>query len=302
MDSQQLQQTIEELKKNFEDYKNTTDKTIQDQKEEIRKFKDIFEKHSHSGVDSSIKLKNGFEMPASEVSYFGNSGIAEVDIFDSTGAISSNTFIIAAGRDRGLSSGTAVSSTNSALLLQNQLDSTSAFFFGAGRPQYQNINKSVTSAGTTITDTTFHWTTDELAGAYINIRNSSGVFQFTRQIASNTSSVITIDGTWPSSVSGGSYEILMPIYLGAAANPWRQIYSLGEDVSSGGTGAQRRVLRFGMGTTAGSDVIGIYFGTGTPESVVTANIGSIYLRLDGSTSTTLYVKTSGTSNTGWTGK
>lgn len=43
-------------------------------------------------------------------------------------------------------------------------------------------------------------------------------------------------------------------------------------------------------------------GSGSPESVVTAPVGSIYLRSDGSTSTTLYVKTSGTGNTGWTAK
>lgn len=43
-------------------------------------------------------------------------------------------------------------------------------------------------------------------------------------------------------------------------------------------------------------------GTGSPEGVVTATIGSLFLRTDGSTSTTLYVKTSGTGNTGWTAK
>ena len=43
-------------------------------------------------------------------------------------------------------------------------------------------------------------------------------------------------------------------------------------------------------------------GAGSPEGVVTAPIGSIYYRTDGSTSTTLYVKTSGSSNTGWTAK
>lgn len=42
-----------------------------------------------------------------------------------------------------------------------------------------------------------------------------------------------------------------------------------------------------------------YRGTGTPESVVTANIGSIFQRTDGSTNTTLYIKQSGTGNTGW---
>lgn len=46
----------------------------------------------------------------------------------------------------------------------------------------------------------------------------------------------------------------------------------------------------------------IWTGSGSPESVVTAPVGSIWLRTDGSTSTTLYVKTSGSSNTGWTAK
>jgi len=43
-------------------------------------------------------------------------------------------------------------------------------------------------------------------------------------------------------------------------------------------------------------------GTGSPESVVTAPIGSLYSRLDGGASTTLYVKQSGTGNTGWAAK
>jgi hypothetical protein len=43
-------------------------------------------------------------------------------------------------------------------------------------------------------------------------------------------------------------------------------------------------------------------GTGSPESVVTAPVGSLFSRTDGGASTTLYVKTSGTGNTGWTAK
>jgi hypothetical protein len=44
-------------------------------------------------------------------------------------------------------------------------------------------------------------------------------------------------------------------------------------------------------------------GAGDPEGVVTANRGTIYMRTDGSTSTTLYVKTAndGSAN-GWTAK
>jgi hypothetical protein len=43
-------------------------------------------------------------------------------------------------------------------------------------------------------------------------------------------------------------------------------------------------------------------GTGTPEGVLTAPIGSLYTRTDGGASTTLYVKESGTGNTGWIAK
>jgi len=46
----------------------------------------------------------------------------------------------------------------------------------------------------------------------------------------------------------------------------------------------------------------IYTGTGTPEAAVTAVVGSLFLRDDGGASTTLYVKESGTGNTGWVAK
>jgi len=45
-----------------------------------------------------------------------------------------------------------------------------------------------------------------------------------------------------------------------------------------------------------------YSGTGTPESSVTAPVGSLYTRTDGGASTTLYVKESGSGNTGWIAK
>lgn len=44
-------------------------------------------------------------------------------------------------------------------------------------------------------------------------------------------------------------------------------------------------------------------GTGSPEGVVTASPGALYLNQSGGVSTTLYVKTSGVeTNTGWTAK
>ena len=40
-------------------------------------------------------------------------------------------------------------------------------------------------------------------------------------------------------------------------------------------------------------------GAGSPEAAVSASVGSLFSRTDGSTGTTLYVKESGTGNTGW---
>lgn len=45
-----------------------------------------------------------------------------------------------------------------------------------------------------------------------------------------------------------------------------------------------------------------FAGAGSPQNVVTAPVGSMYLRSDGSTGSTLYVKETGTGNTGWTAK
>lgn len=44
------------------------------------------------------------------------------------------------------------------------------------------------------------------------------------------------------------------------------------------------------------------FGSGSPESVVTAPIGATYSRTDGGAGTSFYVKESGTGNTGWVAK
>jgi hypothetical protein len=51
--------------------------------------------------------------------------------------------------------------------------------------------------------------------------------------------------------------------------------------------------------TLGSAGVQILTGTGDPESVHTAVVGSLFLRTDGGTGTTLYVKESGSGNTGW---
>lgn len=50
-----------------------------------------------------------------------------------------------------------------------------------------------------------------------------------------------------------------------------------------------------------ADDVKFYVGSGTPESSVTAEPGSMYINTSGGAGTTLYLKESGSSNTGWAG-
>ena len=73
----------------------------------------------------------------------------------------------------------------------------------------------------------------------------------------------------------------------------------------GGANIQETVLRgdvLAPKIKIGGTAAEILAGTGTPEGVVIAQIGSIYMRVDGSTGTALYVKESGTGLTGWVAK
>lgn len=63
-----------------------------------------------------------------------------------------------------------------------------------------------------------------------------------------------------------------------------------------------RSLKIRNSADTGWEVLTYYVGTGSPEGVVTAGIGALYINTSGGASTTLYVKTSGSGNTGWTAK
>lgn len=63
--------------------------------------------------------------------------------------------------------------------------------------------------------------------------------------------------------------------------------------------AEGRVISTNVG---GSVYPAIFVGTGSPETVYSAQPGSIFLRRDGGAGTCFYVKESGTGNTGWVAK
>jgi hypothetical protein len=72
-------------------------------------------------------------------------------------------------------------------------------------------------------------------------------------------------------------------------------YSLGLTLFRWTKGFMRELILGTVGTTLFSEA-------GTPEGNKTANVGSMYLRTDGGAGTTLYIKETGSGNTGWAAK
>jgi len=261
---------------------------VNSQEREIKELRRIQSIHKHSGQDKSERVDGSLNLKPSSQLQIGTSAYGNTA--SNPGTASEVDFLsMVAGNDA--SGGTsAYTSGNAQINLQHAVaNNGSTFYYGFTPPLYQNVSQSITNGGTTLQDGYFNWTTDELAGCYINILSAAG-FHETQTIASNTADTITISGTWTSATgSAYSYTVWRPIYFGAAEFPWRRVYITDD-------------IRIGTGTSSGPDVIYIKYGSGTPESAVTANVGSIYLRTDGGSSTTLYVKESGTGNTGWVAK
>lgn len=106
----------------------------------------------------------------------------------------------------------------------------------------------------------------------------------------------------------------------ATALTINKLYAIGNNISND-TNSQSRAWTFEGSATMGVDVIQSWgptniglrenrldgdikfnIGTGSPEGAVVAAVGSLYLRSNGGANTTLYVKESGTGNTGWVAK
>ena len=81
----------------------------------------------------------------------------------------------------------------------------------------------------------------------------------------------------------------------SVAQMWNQAKG-GIQVGNGG-GAPLEIVN-GSGVAQ----VRFYFGTTDPEGSLTAPVGSIYIRTSGGAGTTLYVKETGTGNTGWAAK
>lgn len=82
------------------------------------------------------------------------------------------------------------------------------------------------------------------------------------------------------------------VYTTAAGSPSQYVFA-GNTITT---------LPLGFYNTVTINGVSWAVGSGTPESAVTAPIGSFYSRTNGGAGTSFYVKETGTGNTGWVGK
>ncbi|MBX3563403.1 MAG: hypothetical protein KF730_02385 [Sphingomonas sp.] len=94
-------------------------------------------------------------------------------------------------------------------------------------------------------------------------------------------------------------------FIGGALNAYMstsQFYPWTDNTMTLGTSAKRFSQTYSAEVRPGVGSVIWTSGSGTPEGAVIAPIGSLFTRSDGGTGTTLYVKESGTGNTGWVPK
>lgn len=194
---------------------------------------------------------------------------------------------IVAGKDQAGSVGITTENLQFNLIHypQNASDPLQSFVTAFRPPLYEtifNTTISVTAGGNTLTTVGYGFDTNILAKGLINIYDSTGALVETQTIVSNTSTVITISGTWLASTTG-TFRIWSPVYLGEAGTPWRRLYVM--DGTAGG-------IRFGVGTTNGGQNGLLYMDSGGAlnwrnNAGLSSAIGSINARSYGSGVTTI---------------
>jgi hypothetical protein len=153
------------------------------------------------------------------------------------------------------------------------------------------------------------------SGSAFQIWNSNGIATFsdagsttTFQVDGSTgdttiAGILTVDvdddGAFAISTAAGSPRLVVDTVNFSAAGA----INLANGMRMRGYSDSFSTLQFEIDGSNGNLTLGsgvrILTGTGDPEGVHTAPVGSLFLRTDGGSGTTLYVKESGTGNTGW---
>lgn len=99
-------------------------------------------------------------------------------------------------------------------------------------------------------------------------------------------------------VSPGSPSPFNSVYSSTPSGSTLELLNGTHLISGPGGDVEHVSIRGGSVVDAGTRLTGGN-GHGIAEGAVTVNVGSLYMRKDGGADTVLYVKKSGTGNTGW---
>lgn len=233
MTPEQLQQKIQELELKFNQLNSQLENKIQS-------LETNYAKHQHDGLDGTNQLRKSIKLDRDQYLQVGLGGQGTAPL-NSNGQLQ---YSIGVGADDGR---TGFVSKADVLQLDLLHQPTALSFLVARRTPVVaplvSTSISTTSGGNTVTIAGYNFVTDELANATINIYNSSGTLVEARTIASNTATVVTINGTWGASTSSATFNIYKPVYLGSADWIFQRAYV--QEGTSGG-------LRFGDGVTDGA--------------------------------------------------
>lgn len=136
-----------------------------------------------------------------------------------------------------------------------------------------------------------------LSGAVVDVGNNRN--SPTRFGISNQNTGASATAGFALEAAGGGWQVDVPADVVTFANPLIGKFNSTEKFRFLTTGMFNPIAGGGVTFTEGPI---IRAGSGSPEGVVTAPVGSLYLRSDGGDGTSMYVKESGTGNTGWVGK
>lgn len=176
----------------------------------------------------------------------------------------------------------------------------------AGSLGAQSLTTTGTITGGTITATAAFTTSAGYIGigattaAAGGLRAANGTTIVAARNAANTDDFTMVATSGNSLVFGSSVATVAGTYLRTSTTG--SIYlEVGPGAYKVTVSASSMTLATGVALTLPGGPT-VKTGTGTPEGAVTSAVGSLFLRTDGGASTTLYVKESGTGNTGWVAK
>jgi len=223
---EQLEQELTQLKTDFEQFQNVQ-----------------YRNHQHNDVDGTYHLRKNIVLDQDQSMVVGCLQAITATGYNTTDGV--NYFgALVTGED--MRNAYVAESPNMQMLFTHVPNSSNKFSFVTATRSplvvsYSTTDVDVTAGGNTVTLVGYDFTTNELAGAYINIYDSSNVLIETQTIASNTATVVTIVGTWINTTSNGFFDIYVPCFIGRTQAIWRRLY-VEEGTASGG-------VRFGAGAT-----------------------------------------------------